>query len=292
MSELPGIATDSPLLRPLREVPGIVAHVERTLNKEGVKTVADVLAHLPFRHEDRIRMEGQTFHASETPSCHRVIVMKTGVKFFGPRRGGNFEAVVQHTDANALGQQLTLRWWSMPWLSKSLAEGMELIVYGVIKDYKGRLSIVHPEYEVLKGGDDDESATIHTGRITPIYRLNGGMTQKALRVAAWHVGASPAGGFCRRSAAQAQSGGRVRGHGTVRVHCGKCISHSSMETLEVARRYLALEEFYGYQLRVAHRRRQMIASGGRSMDGRCCCVISFIKSLPFRAHGRPAALRG
>ena len=113
MPDLPGIAADSPLHRPLRDVPGIVAHVERQLGKEDIKTVGDVLAHLPFRHEDRIRMEGQTFQASETPSCHRVIVMKTGVKFFGPRRGGNFEAVVQHTDANALGQQLTLRWWGI-----------------------------------------------------------------------------------------------------------------------------------------------------------------------------------
>ena len=100
-------------------------------------------------------MDVMAFQASPTPSCHHVIVTKCANKFFG-RGKGTFEAVVQQA-GGMLGQQLTLRWWNMPWLSKSLAEGMELIIYGVIKDFKGRLSIVHPEYEIIKGGGDDES---------------------------------------------------------------------------------------------------------------------------------------
>jgi ATP-dependent DNA helicase RecG len=71
-----------------------------------------------------------------------------------------------------------------------------LIVYGVIKDSKGRLSMSHPEYEIVKGGADDDAEQIHTGRITPIYRLKGAMTQKALRVAAWHVCQALPGAFC------------------------------------------------------------------------------------------------
>lgn len=280
MSELPGIATDSPLLRPLREVPGIVAHVERTLNKEGVKTAADVLAHLPFRHEDRIRMEGQTFHASETPSCHRVIVMKTGVKFFGPRRGGNFEAVVQHTDANALGQQLTLRWWGMSFMSRVIAEGQELIIHGKVKDWKGRLSMDHPEYEVIRGGEDDEAVTIHAGRITPIYRLRGGLTQKALRVAAWYALQVLPEHFIDDLLPKPKADGEFAGWNRSRA-IREAHFPSSTESLEVARRYLALEEFYLYQLRVVHRRRQMLASGGRSMTGDGSLVDAFIKGLPF-----------
>lgn len=111
MAALPSVPDDSLLLRPLSEVAGLTSATVRSLAKEGVATMADVLAMLPFRHEDRQRMEGQTFQPSEVPSCHRVLVMKTGVKYFGNRRGGgNFEAVVQHEDANALGQPLTLRW--------------------------------------------------------------------------------------------------------------------------------------------------------------------------------------
>ena len=280
MPDLPRIAADSPLHRPLRDVPGIVAHVERQLGKEDIKTVGDVLAHLPFRHEDRIRMEGQTFQASETPSCHRVIVMKTGVKFFGPRRGGNFEAVVQHTDANALGQQLTLRWWGMSFMSRVIAEGQELIIHGKIKDWKGRLSMDHPEYEILRGGDDDEAVTIHAGRITPIYRLRGGLTQKALRVAAWYALQVVLEHFIDDLLPKPKADGEFAGWNRSRA-IREAHFPTSTESLETARRYLALEEFYLYQLRVVHRRREVLASGGRSMTGDGSLVNDFLKELPF-----------
>lgn len=280
MNSLPGLAADSPLHRPLRDVPGIVAHVERQLGKDAIKTVADVLAHLPFRHEDRIRMEGQTFHASETPSCHRVMVMKTGVKFFGPRRGGNFEAVVQHTDANALGQQLTLRWWGMSFMSRVIAEGQELIIHGKIKDWKGRLSMDHPEYEILRGGDDDEAVTIHAGRITPIYRLGGGLTQKAVRVAAWYALQVVPEHFIDDLLPKPKADGEFAGWSRSRA-IREAHFPTSMESLDIARRYLALEEFYLYQLRVVHRRREVLASGGRSMAGDGSLVNAFLKGLPF-----------
>jgi ATP-dependent DNA helicase RecG len=275
------------LLRPLRDVPGITSAVQRTLDKEDIKTVADVLALLPFRHEDRMRMEGQTFQPSETPSCHRVMVMKTGVKFFGPRRGGNFEAVVQHSDANVLGQQITLRWWGMGFMSRVIAEGQELIIHGKIKEWKGRLSMDHPEYEIIRGGDDDEAVTIHAGRITPIYRLKGGLTQKAVRVAAWYVlqvvPEDFIGDLLPKPKAEGEFAGWSRSRAIREAHFP-----TSLEMLDTARRYLALEEFYLYQLRVVRRRREVLASGGRSMIGDGQLVAAFLAELPFELTGAQA----
>jgi RecG-like helicase/REP element-mobilizing transposase RayT len=257
----------------------VPAHAVRALAKEGISTMADVVWHLPSRHEDRRRMEALAFQAALTPSCHHVIVTKCANKFFG-RGKGTFEAVVQQA-GGLLGQQLTLRWWNMPWLSKSLAEGMELIIYGVIKDFKGRLSIVHPEYEIIKGGGDDEAATIHTGRITPIYRLRGGMTQKALRVAAWHVFQHLPPDFIDdllpKPSEQGEFAGMTRAKALREVHFA-----TSSEVLAVARRYLALEEFYGYQLRVAQRRRRMLDAGGRAQKGTGELLRDFFAELPFQ----------
>jgi ATP-dependent DNA helicase RecG len=157
---------------------------------------------------------------------------------------------------------------------------MELIVYGVIKDFKGRLSIVHPEYEIIKG-EDDESATIHTGRITPIYRLRGGMTQKALRVAAWHVLQHLPPDFIDdllpKPSEQGEFAGMTRAKALREVHFA-----TSNEVLAVARRYLALEEFYGYQLRVAQRRRRMLDAGGRAQKGTGELLRDFFAELPFQ----------
>ena len=176
------------LQKPLTGVPGLTTRILKMLAKEGIECVSDVVWMLPFRHEDRRRLDALAFQASETPCCHFVRVAKTHVKFFGRRRGaGVFEAVVEHVDDNVLGQQLTLRWWNMPFMSKSIATDMELVVYGRIKEFQGRLFLDHPEYEIIRGGEDDDSATIHTGRITPVYRLRGGLSQKAVRTAAWLV---------------------------------------------------------------------------------------------------------
>ncbi|MCB1277612.1 ATP-dependent DNA helicase RecG [Prosthecobacter sp.] len=268
-----------PLDLSLAEVPGLPAHAARTLAKEGVKTVADVVWHLPFRHEDRRQMQALAFQSGLLPSCHHVLVTKTGNKFFG-RRSGMFEAVVQHA-GGMLGQQLTLRWWNMPFMSRVIAEGMELIVYGVIKDTKGRLSMAHPEYEIAKGGADDDAEQIHTGRITPIYRLKGAMTQKALRVAAWHVIQALPDSFVDdllpTPSAEGEFAGLTRSLALREVHFP-----SSMEKLEQARRYLALEEFYGYQLRVARRKRRVIESGGRAQKGTGELLRDFFNELPFQ----------
>ncbi len=271
-------ATSPTLQLALTSVPGLPAHAVRSLAKEGVSTVADVVWHYPFRHEDRRRMQALAFQASEVPACHHVVITKCATKFFG-RGKGTFEASVEHA-GGLLGQQLTLRWWSMPWLSKSLAEGMELIVYGVIKDFKGKLSIVHPEYEVIKGGEDDES-TIHTGRITPVYRLRGGMTQKALRVAAWHVFAHLSDDFTEdllpKPSAEGEFAGMSRARALREAHFP-----SSMELLEQARRYLALEEFFGFQLRVVQRRRKMLHADGRRQKGTGDLLRDFFAELPFQ----------
>ncbi|MDP1686254.1 ATP-dependent DNA helicase RecG [Hydrogenophaga sp.] len=268
-----------PLDLSLADVPSLPAHAARLLAKEGVKTVADVVWHLPFRHEDRRQMQALAFQAGPLPSCHHVLVTKTGNKFFGGR-SGVFEAVVQHAGA-LLGQQLTLKWWNMPFMSRVLAEGQELIVYGVIKDSKGRLSMSHPEYEIVKGGADDDAEQIHTGRITPIYRLRGAMTQKALRVAAWHVCQALPGAFCEdllpTPSAEGEFAGLTRSLALREVHFP-----SSLEKLEQARRYLALEEFYGYQLRVARRKRRVIESGGRKQTGTGELLRDFFNELPFQ----------
>jgi ATP-dependent DNA helicase RecG len=268
-----------PLDLSISDVPSLPAHAARLLGKEGIKTVADVVWHLPFRHEDRRQMQALAFQAGPLPSCHHVLVTKTGNKFFGGR-SGVFEAVVRHA-TGLLGQQLTLKWWNMPFMSRVLAEGQELIVYGVIKDSKGRLSMSHPEYEIFKGGADDDAEQIHTGRITPIYRLKGAMTQKALRVAAWHVCQALPGAFCEdllpTPSAEGEFAGLTRSLALREAHFP-----SSMEKLEQARRYLALEEFYGYQLRVARRKRRVIESGGRKQIGTGELLRDFFNELPFQ----------
>lgn len=268
-------------MRPLTQVGSLSGHICRALAKEGFLTVGDIVHHLPFRHEDRTRTAITAFQPSQLPVCHYVLVVKTGVKRFGSRRGGGvFEAVVEHAAGGGLGHQLTLRWWGMTFMSRVIAEGQELVVHGKIKEWKGSLSMDHPEYEVVKGDPEDDLETVHAGRITPIYRLRGGMTQKAVRTAAWHIMAMLPERFTDDvlplPAEESEFVGMHRSLAMREAHFP-----TSMESLEKARRYLALEEFYGYQLRVAKRRRTMLAMGGQQLGGDGSLVERFLQALPF-----------
>ena len=281
---MPSSASQVQASTPLDAIPEISARVTKLLAKEGVLTAGDVIWQLPFRHEDRRHAADSVFQPSEMPVCHRVRVVKTGQKFFGRRRGaGMFDAMVEPEGGAALGQGLTLRWWNMPYMSKAIAEDQVLFVYGRIKDQKGRLIMAHPEYEILGEGEDEfESggATVHTGRITPVYRLKGGLTQKALRVAAWHVTQLVGEAFTSDVLPTPSAKGEFAGWNRTRAL--KALHFPADEAeLEIAGRYLALEEFFGYQLRVVHRRRAFIDSGGRRHEGTGDLVPQFQEALPF-----------
>lgn len=47
-----------------------------------------------------------------------------------------------------------------------LCAGQEMIVYGRMKPYGKKLSIVHPDFEIIREGDEQ---SIHLNRIVPVY---------------------------------------------------------------------------------------------------------------------------
>lgn len=269
---------------PLNQLPGLDSRHVRQLEKEGVTTAREVLDWLPFRHEDRRRGAETGFAPGPAPVCHHVVVSKTSVKHFGRGRGrGAFEAQVTPAGGSALGDVLTLRWWGMTFMSRAIAEGMELFIHGRIKEYKGRLSMDHPEYEVVKEGDD-EAAGIHTGRITPVYRLRGAVSQKAVRGAVWaalrHLQGPLAADLLPAPSAEGEFTGWSADRALRALHFP-----ADLTELEQARRYLALEEFFAYQLRVVHRRRSVLEAGGRAHAGDGGLAARLQAALPFALTG-------
>ena len=264
----------------LGDVPGLPATTLKMLSKEGFVTVGDLLLYLPARHEDRRRVAFKGFAPSLEPVCHHVRVVRARTVRFG-RRSGFFEAEVEAAQNNPLHQQLTLRWFNMPFMNKAIAVDMELMVYGKIKEMKGRLVMGHPEYEIVRGDEDDEAAQIHTGRIVPVYRLRGGLKQKPLRAAAWHVlehfDARGVVDLLPPPKADGEFAGLHRGKSLMEGHFPE-----EMADLERARRYLALEEFYVMQLRVLRRRQQWrsvtVAEHPRTSGA---LQNAFLETLPF-----------
>jgi len=66
-----------------------------------------------------------------------------------------------------------------------LTEGLKVALFGKVEfdTYAGEITMLHPEYEILSGDEDgDAPASLHTGRVVPIYEATGKITTRLLRV--------------------------------------------------------------------------------------------------------------
>ncbi len=241
------------------------------LTAAGFATYADLLTHFPKRHEDRRNFSAYPMHATVQAVCLRGLVLDARPMRYG---GGLscYECIIIDGAGGVFGSsKITCRWFNMPFLSKVLAAGQMLVVYGKVKDQKGRLVMDHPEFEVIK---DEGSESIHVSRLVPIYRNVSGIAQRRLREmihllltrvdpasAIWHVDVAP---------------GRERFADMKEAHFPE-----SIESAHLALRRFALEEFFLIQLNVVWRRTRQMDHAGRILGKKTSLLKRFYESLPF-----------
>lgn len=258
------------------------ARTQKVLASGGFVTVQQLLLHFPFRWEDRRQFSAWPHGEDKEPLCLHGNVTDTQLKRFGYKKAF-VEITIDRESAAGLSEPVVLRFFNAAWLYKQFAAGQEVVAYGKVKCAKnGRLVIDHPEYEILDG--DPEDVRIHMRRIVPVYRAREGVPQKQLRRAMFLLlenlsdaalpdvlpPPSDAGDFA----------GQSRAFALRRIHFPE-----SMEQMEAARRYLALEEFFVLQLNVLRRRQDWQALAGEPRCGNGDLYAQWRALLPFALTG-------
>jgi ATP-dependent DNA helicase RecG len=148
------------------------------LEGKGLKVVEDLLTYAPFRYEDRSNVKSLRDLAPGEMATVLAEVRSTKVSGFRQRNLGLFQATF--TDASR--GVLAGKWFHGAYLADVLAPGQKVALYGKVEfdTYSGHLAMMHPEYEIL-ADDDDGDASLHTGRIVPVYEAAGKVTTRALR---------------------------------------------------------------------------------------------------------------
>ena len=149
---------------------GVGPALAEKLAKCGIKTIADLLLHLPYRYQDRTHITPMADLRTHDWAVVVGKVLKTEVKF-GKRR------MLYCT----LGDQsgiLRLRFFHF---NQGQIDGMErcdrICAFGEVREFGGHLEMIHPEYQLLK-----ESMPLHVSEhLTPIYHLTQGLAQTRLR---------------------------------------------------------------------------------------------------------------
>lgn len=241
----------------------------------GLSTYGDLLMHLPKRHEDRRQFDAFPVMPTAHAVCLRGMVIDARSMRFSSSYAA-YEAIILNGSGGVFGSnKITCRWFNMPFLSKMLAAGHEVIVYGKVKDFKGKLVIDHPEFEIIR---DEGAESIHVDRIVPIYKNVSGIAQRRLREIqhlllhrvnpasfAFPIDVSP---------------GRDRFADLRLAHFPEDLAEAQQ-----ARRRFALEEFFALQLNVVWRRARHFDVAGRVLGRKTTLLKAFYESLPFDLTG-------
>jgi ATP-dependent DNA helicase RecG len=150
------------------------------LEAKGLITVEDLLGYVPFRYEDRSNRKTISQLAPGEMATVVAQVRSAKLSNFKRKNLGLFE--VRFTDASRA--ILTCKWFHGQYLANVLTEGLTVALYGKVEfdSYAGELTMLHPEFEAFYSDDDEAPASLHTGRVVPIYEGVGKLTTRMLRI--------------------------------------------------------------------------------------------------------------
>ncbi|MDH4334410.1 MAG: ATP-dependent DNA helicase RecG [Chloroflexota bacterium] len=159
--------------RPIRDVLPELARGVAALARLGIATPRQALFHLPFRYDDfsDLRPLGELLPDEKQSARVRVVEVRVE-KGFGRRPQ---RVIAQLADDTGTAEAI---WFGRQFVEQRLARlapGAELVFSGKVALRGWRPQFVGPDFSAV--GSD----SVHTGRVVPVYRLAGGVTQKRAR---------------------------------------------------------------------------------------------------------------
>ena len=154
----------------LQFVKGIGPRIAQTLQEKRITTIEDLLYHLPFRYEDRLRP--QAIEELVPGEMASLIGEVRGMALLRTRRMPIFEMTV----GQGLGGRVKCMWFHGTYLKDRFKAGQWVALYGKVEASRSTNSfkMIQPQVEVLPDDhDDDESKLLEVGRIAPVYETLG-----------------------------------------------------------------------------------------------------------------------
>ncbi len=160
---------------PVDRLPGVGASRAARLAEAGLRTVADVLLHLPFRYEDRRRFARIEEIVPGEPAT--LFVRLSAAKSSRMRRGGlKIEAI-----ADDGSEAVRVVWHNRyPSFLAALQQGRSAVLYGAPSvSARGEMRLENPETELFETGQ--ETDPLHSGRVVGIARRVADVSPRAWR---------------------------------------------------------------------------------------------------------------
>jgi ATP-dependent DNA helicase RecG len=142
--------------------------------KLGIRTVRDLLFHLPRRYDDLRELS----RARDLGWIQDGEIASARLQVRSIRVEPTFRRRIQRTTAYLDDEtgEVEATWFGRRFIERRLHEGDRIVVSGRVKRRGFTTTFDNPEFQ-----PDDGSALLHAGRIVPVYRLTAGLTAATLR---------------------------------------------------------------------------------------------------------------
>jgi ATP-dependent DNA helicase RecG len=167
----------------IRYVKGVGPKMANRLAKLEIKTVADLISHYPFRHEDY----SQITPIELAQPGKKVTLIGQIKEITSAYTRSRKQRTIQRAILEDETGQINLIWFNQPYLKANLQPPKLVSVSGKINRRNNQLQIIYPEYEILNNKKEifensiSTNSTKDTGRLVPVYPTTQGISSKYLR---------------------------------------------------------------------------------------------------------------
>lgn len=271
------MGVEDTLSAPIKTIKGVGPKTAQLLAKKGIASVEDALYFLPRGYEDRrqitpIRSLVQGMTATVLADVTSTRQIKAG-------RQMRFEATV--SDGTGF---LRLVWFrAYPSLAADFGEGRKLVIFGEVAFFGSVAQMAHPDYEPASFNEEGKPvASVHFGRVVPLYSETEGLHQKAIRRLMGEV--------LRVSLPVVEEplpDGLLQRHGLPKLRESLLQLHFPKEVPEPdgasgPLKRLAFEEFFVLQLGLELRHRARMQEKALALEDKHGFVEAFLAQLPFQ----------
>ena len=152
------------------------------LEKLGIGSLQDLLQHYPRYHVDRsnLRTIRDLKQLAVEQDLGEVQVHGTVKKLNRPFKTKSGKLMITGTIGDETGS-ISVTWFNQQWVLRALSPGTEAFFYGRMREYRGKMQMSSPRFELLRTGREP----FNVGRIIPIYPATADLSSDQLRRLMW-----------------------------------------------------------------------------------------------------------